>query len=169
MKTVIVCGCATALMAIDSFGGGGAKMKITSSAFHDGGTIPEKYTCTGAGVNPPLHFNDVPAQAKSLALILEDPDAPGGTFLHWVIWNIDPKTSDIAESSVPRNAMQGKNGFGKVAYGGPCPPSGMHRYYFKAYALDVPLRGPSTRTDVQISIQTHVIAEGQLMGKYSKK
>jgi Raf kinase inhibitor-like YbhB/YbcL family protein len=103
-------------------------------------------------------------------LIVDDPDAPGGTFVHWLVWNIDPKTTDIAENSAPSNAMQGKNGFGKAAYGGPCPPSGTHRYYFKVYALDVPqLQGPSTRTNIETAIQGHAIAQGQLMARYSKK
>jgi Raf kinase inhibitor-like YbhB/YbcL family protein len=170
MKKIIVVGCTFMATAQVAFAAGGGKMKITSAGFQDGGTIPEKFTCTGANVNPPLHFADIPAQAKSLALVVDDPDAPGGIFLHWLVWNIDPKTTNIAENSVPRNAMQGRNGFGKGAYGGPCPPSGTHRYYFKVYALDVAkLEGPSTRTDVEFAIQSHAIARGELMGRYSKK
>ena len=95
---------------------------------------------------------------------------PGGTFVHWLVWNIDPKTTDIGENSVPSNAVQGKNGFGKSGYGGPCPPSGTHRYYFRVYALDVAgLQGGSTRADLDRAMQGHIIGQGELMGRYSKK
>ena len=121
-------------------------------------------------MNPPLHFDQVQAEVKSLALIADDPDAPGGTFVHWLVWNIDPKTTDIAENSVPPNAVQGKNGFGKTGYGGPCPPSGTHRYYFRVYALDVAqVQGGSTRADLDRAMQGHIIGQGELMGRYSKK
>ena len=145
-------------------------MKITSSAFQEGGNIPSKFTCDGANVNPPLHIEQVPAQAKSLALIVDDPDAPGGLFIHWLVWGIDPKTTEIAENGVPPNAVQGKNGFGKTGYGGPCPPSGTHRYYFRVYALDVAqVQVGSTRADLDRAMQGHIIGQGQLMGRYSKK
>lgn len=172
MKANIVgiCAIAAAAIALPAVADGGAKMKITSSAFQAGGNIPSKFTCDGANVNPPLHFDQVPAEAKSLALIVDDPDAPGGTFVHCLIWNIDPKTTDIGENSVPPNAVQGKNGFGKSGYGGPCPPSGTHRYYFRVYALDVTgLKGGSTRADLDRTMQGHIIAQGELMGRYSKK
>jgi Raf kinase inhibitor-like YbhB/YbcL family protein len=169
-KIVGTCAIAAAAIALSSLAAGGAKMKITSSAFQEGGNIPSQFTCDGANVNPPLHIDQVPAGAKSLALIVDDPDAPGGTFVHWLAWNIDPKTTDIAENSVPPNAVQGKNGFGKTGYGGPCPPSGTHRYYFRVYALDVAqVQGGSTRADLDRAMQGHIIGQGQLMGRYSKK
>ena len=170
MKVKIIGAATIATIALSSFAAGGAKMKITSSAFQQGGNIPSKFTCDGANANPPLHFEQVPAGAKSLALIVDDPDATGGTFLHWLVWNIDPKTTDIGEHSVSPNSVQGKNGFGNSGYGGPCPPSGTHRYYFRAYALDVAqLQGGSTRADLDRLMQGHIIAQGQLMGRYSKK
>src|SRR4030081_2652915 len=157
-------------IALSSFAAGAAKMKITSSAFQQGGNIPSKFTCDGANANPPLHFDQVPAGAKSLALIVDDPDAPGGTFVHWLVWNIDPKTTDIGEHSAPPHAVQGKNGFGNSGYGGPCPPSGTHRYYFRVYALDVAqLQGGSTRADLDRAMPGHIIGQGQLMGRYPKK
>src|ERR1700730_16873973 len=116
----------------------GGKMKITSPAFQEGGNIPQKFTCDGANVNPALRLEGITADAKSLVLIVDDPDAPGGSFTHWLIWNIDPKASEISEGSAPKGA-QGKNDFGKSGYGGPCPPSGTHRYFFKLFALDQPL------------------------------
>src|SRR4030081_2388328 len=169
-KIVGTCAIAAAAVALSSLAAGGAKMKITSSAFQEGGNIPFKFACDGANVNPPLHIDQVPAEAKSLALIVDDPDAPGGTFVHWLVWNIDPKTSDIAENRVPPNAVQGKNGFGKSGYGGPCPPSGTHRYYFRVYALDVvQVQGGSTRADLDRAMPGHIIGQGQLMGRYPKK
>lgn len=170
VKIVGTCAIAAGAVAWSSLAAGGAKMKITSSAFQEGGNIPSKLTCDGANVNPPLHFDQVPVRAKSLALIVDDPDAPGGVFVHWLVWNIDPKTSDIAENSVPPNAVQGRNGFGKIGYGGPCPPSGTHSYYFRVYALDVAqVQGGSTRADFDRAMQGHIIGQGQLMGRYSKK
>src|SRR4051812_30795928 len=114
-------------------------LKITSNGFASGGSIPNKYTCDGQNIHPPLHIRDVPKAAKSLAMIVDDPDAPGQIWVHWILWNIDPKTSEIAENSVPGSAIQGTNDFGEPKYGGPCPPSGTHRYFFKVYALDTSL------------------------------
>lgn len=111
-------------------------MKITTTAFQEGENIPSKFTCDGADANPPLRFEGVPVEAKSLALIVDDADAPGGLFTHWLVWNIDPKTTTVEENSAPANGVQGKNDFGKSGYGGPCPPSGTHRYFFKIFALD---------------------------------
>src|SRR4051794_38193732 len=116
-----------------------AKLAITCADFANGGTIPDPFTCKGANVNPALHFYGVPPEAKALALIVEDPDAPSGSFTHWVIWNIAPTATSIGEKSVPLGAMQGTNDFGRVGYGGPCPPSGTHRYVFRLLALDGPL------------------------------
>src|SRR5207245_4867474 len=108
----------------------GAKMKISSSAFQEGGTIPEKFSKNGQNVSPELRIEGTPAEAKSLALIVDDPDAPVGLFTHWLVWNIDPKTTQIAEDSVPKGAVQGKNDFPGQRYDGTYPPSGAHRYYF---------------------------------------
>ena len=165
-----ICAIAAASITLPSFAAGDAKMKITSTAFHQGGNIPSEFTCDGTNANPPLHFDQVPAGAKSLALIIDDPDAPGGTFVHWLVWNIDPKTIDIGEHSVPPHAVQGKNGFGNSGYGGPCPPSSTHRYYFRVYALDVAqLQGGFTQADLDSAMQGHIIGQGELIGRYSKK
>lgn len=143
-------------------------MKITSPAFPENGNIPQKFTCGGADTNPTLRFEQVPANAKSLVLIVDDPDAPGGLFTHWLVWNIDPKTTEIAEANAPKGA-QGKNDFGKAAYGGPCPPSGTHRYFFKVFALDRELNLPagSKRAQVDAAMRGHVVAQGELMGRYA--
>ena len=171
MKAIIVGGCAIAIAAIASFAAGGAKMKITSSAFQEGGNIPSKFTCDGPDANPAVLFEGAPAEAESLALIVDDPDAPSGLFTHWLAWNIDPKTTEIAEGSSPSGAVQGKNDFGKSGYGGPCPPSGTHRYYFKIFALDrtLDLKSGAKRAEVDAAIRGHVIAQGELMGRYSRK
>jgi len=146
------------------------QMKISSIAFEQNGQIPKKYTCDGSDVNPPLKFEGVPAEAKSLALIVDDPDAPVGTWVHWVLWNIDPKTSEIKENSVPKSAKQGMNDFRKHDYGGPCPPSGTHRYFFKLYALDITLNlGPNaTKGDIESSIKGHILANAELIGLYKR-
>ena len=143
---------------------------ITSSAFAEGGMIPKQYTCDGADVNPPLAISGVPDAAQSLALIVDDPDAPRGTWNHWLAWNIDPKTKEIKENSAPANAIQGTTDFGTARYGGPCPPSGTHRYYFKIFALAKALNLPSSakRSDLDKALQGYVIAQGSLMGKYSR-
>ena len=146
-------------------------MKITSSGFQESGTIPEKFSKNGQNVSPELRVEGVPADAKSLALIVDDPDAPVGLFTHWLVWNIDPKTTEIVEGSAPNGAVQGKNDFGDVGYGGPQPPSGTHRYYFKIFALNSPLdlKPGAKRKEVDAAMKGHVIAQGQLMGRYSKK
>ena len=146
-------------------------MKITSQAFPEGGTIPEKFSKNDQNVNPPLRIEGTPAEAKSLVLIVDDPDAPVGLFTHWLVWNIDPKTTDIAEHSVPEKAVQGTNDYPGPGYDGPQPPSGTHRYYFKVFALDTTLDLPAgaKRKDLDKAINGHVIGEGQLMGRYSHK
>jgi Raf kinase inhibitor-like YbhB/YbcL family protein len=113
--------------------------RISSPAFKHNDHIPPKYTCDGADVNPPLVIENTPAGTKSLALIVDDPDAPGGMWVHWVVWNIDPAVAAIKENSVPSGAQQGINDFRSRNYGAPCPPSGTHRYFFKLYALDTTL------------------------------
>jgi Raf kinase inhibitor-like YbhB/YbcL family protein len=153
---------------------------IESSAFAGGGTIPRLYTCDGKEVSPPLAWSGVPETARSLALICDDPDAPRGTWTHWVIFDIPATVRSFGEG-VPAHervelgaggetALQGKNDFGKTGYGGPCPPSGTHRYFFRIYALDTVLNlgTGTTRQDLLRSIKGHVLAEGELIGRYSR-
>ena len=144
-------------------------MKITSQALTDGGKIPDKYTMYGDNVIPPLHLEDVPEKARSLALVVEDPDAPKGTFNHWILFNLDPRTRDIKENCVPVMATQGRNDFGEVEYDGPKPPSGEHRYFFKAYALDamLPLTRGTRRQDLEREMKEHVLDSATLMAKYA--
>ena len=170
-KAIIIGAFAIAFAAIASFAAGGAKMKVTSSAFQEGGNIPSKFTCDGTDVNPALRFEGAPAEAKSLVLIVDDPDAPVGLFTHWLVWNIDPKRTEIAENSSPGGAAQGTNDFPKKGYGGPCPPPGTHRYYFKAYALDqtLDLKPGAKRAEVEAAMRGYMIAQGELMGRYSRK
>lgn len=146
-------------------------MNVTSSAFQEGGAIPEKFSKNGQNASPELRINGAPAEAKSLALIVDDPDAPVGLFTHWLVWNIDPKTTEIGEGRAPSGGVQGRNDFGEIGYGGPQPPSGTHRYYFKVFALNamLDLKPGANRHDVDAAMKGHVIAQGQLMGRYSKK
>ncbi len=154
-------------------------LRLTSSAFQDGGMIPRMYTCDGADRSPPLEWSGVPGSARSLALICDDPDAPGGTWSHWVVLNLAPQARTLVEGIAPgellklegdRSAQQGKNDFGKIGYGGPCPPRGTHRYFFRLYALDTVLDPGAgvTRSTVLRTIEGHIMAEGQLMGTYSR-
>ena len=144
-------------------------MQITSQAFTNGGKIPDKYTMYGENKIPPIHIEQVPEKARSLALIVDDPDAPKGTFNHWILFNMDPKIKDIKEDCVPVIASQGQNDFGEVGYGGPKPPSGEHRYFFKAYALDtvLPLGRASKRDELEREMKDHVLDSAMLMGKYA--
>jgi Raf kinase inhibitor-like YbhB/YbcL family protein len=146
-------------------------MKISSPAFENNSKIPEKYTCDGENINPPLKIEGVPKEAKSLVLSVDDPDAPMGTFLHWLVWNIPPETNFIEENSLPEGAVQGKNDFGKENYGGPCPPFGTHRYFFKLYALDKILNLPtgSNLKEVEKEMEGHILDKAQLIGLYQKK
>jgi len=141
---------------------------LRSTAFSHNGHIPVTYTCEGEDINPPLEFTGVPEETKSIALILEDPDAPRGTFDHWVVWNISPNEA-IAEKT--NAGINGRNSFGRTGYGGPCPPSGVHRYFFKAYALDsqLDLLGGAGKQDLIDAMKGHIIASAELMGQYSKK
>ena len=146
-------------------------IKLTSPVFKDGQFIPKKYTCDGEDINPPLVIKRVPAGAKSLVLIVDDPDAPMGTWVHWVIWNIDPKITEIKEKTLPPNAIEGINDFAKHSYGGPCPPSGTHRYYFKLYALDIllSLSPTSGKKEVEKAMEGHILDFAQLIGLYQRK
>lgn len=142
-------------------------LKLLSPAFEDGGIIPERYTCEGEDINPPLRIEDIPEGTKTLCLIMDDPDAPVGTFVHWVVWNIEAM-DEIKENSVP--GKQGSNNFGKNDYGGPCPPSGEHRYFFKLYALDTELNlvEGSTKEDLKRAMEKHIIEQATLMGRFSR-
>lgn len=145
-------------------------LKLSSAAFENNGDIPGKYTCDGANINPPLKIENVPQQAKSLALIFDDIDAPRGSYVHWILWNIDPGVKEVRENSVPEGAVQGVNDFKKQNYGGPCPPTRPHRYVFKAYALDVRLLldSNSTKATLEKAMEGHVIGKAQLSGKYQR-
>jgi hypothetical protein len=150
-------------------------IQVTSSAFKEGGLIPRKHTCDGADVSPPLAWTGVPEGAKSLALISDDPDAPMGTWVHWVLYNL-PVNAQLLPEAVPPDkeltsgARQGRNDFRRIGYGGPCPPGGTHRYFFKLYALDtlLDLQPGATKADLVKAMEGHILAQGQLMGKYSR-
>ena len=143
------------------------KLIISSTAFADGQKIPVKYSCDGDDINPPLRVENIPAQAQTLALILEDPDAPRGTFIHWVCWNLPP-AAVIDENSQP--GIQGTNSADKTGYKGPCPPKGKpHHYNFKVFALDkkLDLEGSATHEELEKAMEGHIIAKGELQGLYS--
>jgi Raf kinase inhibitor-like YbhB/YbcL family protein len=155
---------------------GGITMKIFSSAFKDGQRIPSKYTCDGQDVSPPLEWESVPDGTESFSLICDDPDAPRGTWVHWVVYEIPPNMKNLAENVRPEREpgsgiRQGKNDWPKIGYGGPCPPSGTHRYYFKLYALDTKLNLKPGVTKEQLlqAMKGHILAETQLMGIYSRQ
>lgn len=152
------------------------EIKIESSAFKEGEMIPSKYTCDGENISPEIKWSGVPAGVKSFALINDDPDAPAGDWVHWIIYNIPGDAAGLKENIPPvkifsNGAIHGINDFRKLGYGGPCPPSGTHRYYFKLYALDALLRPEPgmTKKDLLAAMQKHIIAEGRLMGKYKRK
>ncbi len=144
------------------------ELKVTSPVFNHKGSIPRKYACDGNDVNPPLKIEGLPEGTESLVLIVDDPDAPMGTWDHWVVWNIPP-VSEIEEDSVP--GVEGLNDFRRRSYGGPCPPSGTHRYFFKVYALDteLDLSAGSRKKDVERAMKGHVLARGEIVGLYSRK
>ncbi|MEW6532200.1 MAG: YbhB/YbcL family Raf kinase inhibitor-like protein [Thermodesulfobacteriota bacterium] len=155
-----------------------AAVSVTSPAFQDGSMIPRTYTCDGEDISPPLEISSVPPGTKSLALINDDPDAPGGTWVHWVMYNIPPDTKKLPEqvprkARLPNGAFHGKTSWGgrKLGYGGPCPPSGIHRYFFKVYALDtvLDLRPGATKDELLSEMKGHILGEGQLMGRYQRR
>lgn len=150
-------------------------LKVTSSAFTEGQMIPAKYTADGQDVSPPLAWDNVVQGTKSFALVSDDPDAPMGTWVHWLIWNIPPDQNQLdegigAKENLPGGAVQGTTSFKRVGYGGPAPPSGTHRYYFKVYALDttLDLASKATKKDLEKAMQGHILAQGQIMGRYSR-
>ena len=145
-------------------------LQLVSPAFKHNEFIPEKYTCDGKDINPPLLIENIPSGTKSMALIVDDPDAPAGTWVHWVVWNISPDTKEMKESSVPEGAQQGVNDFRKKEYGGPCPPSGTHRYFFKLYALDTMLNlgSKAKKSDVEQAMKGHILEKTELIGRYRR-
>lgn len=152
-------------------------LHLTSAAFDEGAPIPSKYTCEGDDVSPPLKWNSISEKTKSFALICDDPDAPVGTWVHWVLYNIPPSVTEFSEKvpiteMLPNGGRQGRNDFKRAGYGGPCPPRGKpHRYFFKLYALDteLSLKSGAAKGDLVDAMKGHVLAEGQLMGTYQRK
>jgi Raf kinase inhibitor-like YbhB/YbcL family protein len=152
-----------------------SELKLTSTAFKEGEAIPRGYTCDGANVSPPLEWTGVPKTAKTIAIIADDPDAPAGTWVHWVLYNLPADGLGLIENTpqtetLKGGGVQGKNDFGKIGYGGACPPSGTHRYFFKFYALDseLPLQPGATKIDVEKAMAGHIVGQTQLMGTYHR-
>ncbi len=151
-------------------------IQVVSDAFAEGQQIPEKYTCDGQNISPPLRWTGIPAAAQALALVVDDPDAPSGLFTHWLVYGLPPQTTGLPEGVPPGETVagggrQGRNDFGRIGYGGPCPPSGSHRYIFTVYALDAPLDLPAGATRRQLfrAMEGHVIDKGQLIGRYQRR
>ena len=144
------------------------ELSIKSSAFEHGKLIPKKYSCDGQDINPPLTIEGIPKEAKTFVLAVDDPDAPSGTFDHWIVWNIPASASKIGENTVP--GTEGMNSAREQGYMGPCPPSGTHRYFFKVYALDTELNlsASSRKKDVEKAMQGHILAKGELVGLYRR-
>ena len=144
-------------------------MQLSSSAFAHNRLMPEKHTCRGENISPDLLIRDVPAQAMSLALVMHDPDAPSGDWLHWAVWNIDPRTAEIDENVVPAKAVEGKTDFGTTGYGGPCPPSGTHHYVFELSALDIalPLPAGASLSELRAAMEGHVLATAKVTGLFA--
>jgi Raf kinase inhibitor-like YbhB/YbcL family protein len=157
-------------------GGSAMTIELSSAAFQPGEVIPKKYTGDGADQSPPLRWSEPPKGTQSYALICDDPDAPRGTWVHWVLFNLPAQMRELREGVQPTEtlddeAKQGKNDFGKIGYGGPAPPKGKpHRYFFKLYALDttLELRAGASKAELEQAMKAHILAEGQLMGKYGR-
>ena len=150
--------------------------EIKSPAFENNGVIPKQYTCDGINLSPSLSWSGISEGTKSLVLISDDPDAPAGTWTHWIMYNIPPLSKGLQDGvlpmqNLPHEAKQGLNDFKKIGYGGPCPPSGTHRYFFKLYALDTKLNleGSATKKKLEDAMKGHVLTEAQIIGKYSRK
>lgn len=169
---VIVSGCTTKEKEVNNM----EKISISSEAFKENGTIPDEYTCEGEDISPPLSWQGLPAGTKSIALIADDPDAPGRAFVHWVIYNIPANTQKLAkgipgQEKLADGSLQGMTDFGRAGYGGPCPPHGKpHRYFFKIYAIDriLDLSSGASREDVEDAMKGHILAKGELIGKYAR-
>jgi Raf kinase inhibitor-like protein, YbhB/YbcL family len=174
---LLLCFCKDSAKAgTEATGGKKMEIKITSSAFKDGDLMPAKYTCDGANISPPLKWENIPAGAKTIAIICDDPDAPRGTFVHWVLFNLPAEVKELAENTpadkiLSSGAVQGTADFGRIGYGGPCPPSGTHRYFFKIYALDtkIDLTPGADKSRLVEAMKGHILAEGQLVGKYKRR
>ena len=154
---------------------GGKKMEVTSPAFDEGGMIPKQYTCSGVNISPPIKWSNAPKDTKTFAIICDDPDAPAGTWVHWVIFNIPAMVNELSEKIPPTEVLpdgtkQGKNDFRKIGYDGPCPPSGTHRYFFKVYALskELDLKAGVTKSELLKAMEDNILSEGQLIGKYKR-
>jgi len=147
------------------------QMTVSSPAFNDNGRIPPVYTCDGEDINPTLEFHDVPEEAHSLTLIVEDPDSPGKTWVHWVLFNINPHTNILHEDSVPDGAIETVTDFGNKGYGGPCPANGIHRYKFKLFALDtlLDLTEDVTRDEIEDAMENHILESAELTGLYTRE
>jgi Raf kinase inhibitor-like YbhB/YbcL family protein len=172
-----VVGCKPAAQAnSQTEGASGMQIQLSSTAFKEGEAIPVTYTCDGENISPPLSWAGVPQSAKSLALIVDDPDAPAGTWVHWVVFNISPTLGSLSEGASSSGSQDsfgtpGVSSFRKSGYGGPCPPKGKpHRYFFKLYALDIRLglKFGASKTDIEKAMQGHILAQGQLMGTYGR-
>ena len=150
-------------------------IKLTSPAFKEGGTIPSKYTCDADDISPLLNWENIPDGTESIAIIMDDPDAPRGTWVHWVIYNIKPDKSELHENIpttevINDGSLQGSNSWGSIGYGGPCPPRGTHRYFFYIYALDSAtlLEPGATKEELLESMRGHILDDGKLMGRYER-
>lgn len=179
---MLVLGLVPAIGLVQCTGGGSKEREsrmtiaLTSPAFENDGVIPREYTCDGVDISPPLEWSGVPSGTKTLALICDDPDAPLTTWVHWVVFGLPADTSSLPEGvptseAIESGALQGKNGFKRIGYGGPCPPPGKpHRYFFKLYALDTELnlKAGATKKDLERAMKGHVLAEGQLVGRYKR-
>jgi len=176
VPVLLFCSCNDSEQAdLGAEGGKKMEIRITSSSFEDGGLIPARYTCDGADVSPPLQWDAVPEGTKSIALICDDPDAPMGTWVHWVLFNLPSEANELAENipaeeTLPNGARQGLSDFGRIGYGGPCPPGGTHRYFFKIYALDteVDLKAGTNKRQLLKAMEGHILSQGQLIGKYKR-
>lgn len=173
----ILCLLIATLAPASKKGGPAMSLKLTSTAFQPGGTIPKKFTCDGPDVSPALAWSEAPAGTRSYALIMDDPDAPVGTWVHWVLYDLPAGTHELAENvakqeELPDGARQGRNDFRRIGYGGPCPPPGpAHRYFFKLYALDIvlPDLGQPDKRRLERAMQGHILATHELVGTYAKR
>jgi len=162
-------------VSAETKGGVVMKIRVESSVFTEGGLIPRKYACDGADISPPLSWSGIPEGSKSLAIIADDPDAPAGTWVHWVVYNLPTDLIGLPENipkqkTLTSGGAQGTTDFRKVGYGGPCPPSGTHRYFFKVYALDalLDLDAGATKKELLKAMEGHIIAQGEVVGKYKR-
>jgi Raf kinase inhibitor-like YbhB/YbcL family protein len=182
LRTVLALNFMMAALTASIYGQDGkpVPLRVTSPAFAEGEAIPSKYTCDGQDVSPPMHWDNAPSTAKTCALICEDPDAPAGVWLHWMIYNVPSRARSLPEGvrkapALINNWFQGVNDFGKIGYNGPCPPGGKaHRYFFKVYALDEDFTPPTppkqhNKSDLVKAMEGHIVAEGSLMGTYQRQ